>query len=84
MLALTVAYDGSEFAGSQLQSGERSVQGELSEALGRLGRGKIRTTFAGRTDRGVHAAGQVVSIPDVWPEREPEMIRRSVNAFLPG
>ena len=83
MLALTIAYDGGAFAGSQLQSGQRSVQGELLQALSRLGQPDLRTTFAGRTDRGVHAVGQVVSLPDPWPDRQPEMVRRSINAFLP-
>ncbi len=83
MLALTLSYDGTAFAGSQLQSGQRSVQGELLQALAKLGQPEIRTTFAGRTDRGVHAVGQVVSLPDPWPGRPPEMVRRSINAFLP-
>ncbi len=83
MLALTLSYDGTGFAGSQLQSGQRSVQGELLRALGELGQPDLRTTFAGRTDRGVHAVGQVVSLPDPWPERQLEMVRRSINAFLP-
>lgn len=83
MLALTLSYDGSGFAGSQLQSGQRSVQGELLQALERLGQPDLRTTFAGRTDRGVHAVGQVVSLSDPWPQRQLEMIRRSINAFLP-
>ena len=82
-LALTVAYDGTRFAGSQVQPGQRSVQGELEAALGRLGRADGRTVFAGRTDRGVHAAGQVVSLPDAWPGREPERLRRAINAHLP-
>ena len=83
MLALTLAYDGTAFAGSQVQPGQRSVQGELAGALGRLGHPATRTTFAGRTDRGVHALGQVVSLADLWPERPAELVRRSINAFLP-
>lgn len=83
MLALTLAYDGTAFAGSQLQTGQRSVQGELLRVLGALGQPDLRTTFAGRTDRGVHAAGQVVSLPDPWPARPEELVRRSINAFLP-
>ncbi len=83
MLALTLSYDGSGFAGSQLQSGQRSVQGELLQALAHLGQPSLRTTFSGRTDRGVHAVGQVVSLSDPWPDRQPEMVRRSINAFLP-
>ena len=83
MLALTLAYDGSGFAGSQIQPGQRSVQGELVAALGRIGQPDLRTTFAGRTDRGVHAAGQVVSIADRWPAMDPERIRRAINSRVP-
>ena len=82
MLAVTLAYDGTNFAGSQVQPGQRSVQGELIGALGRLGQPDVRTTFAGRTDRGVHAVGQVVSLADLWPGRPVELVRKSLNAFL--
>lgn len=59
---LTLSYDGTAFAGSQIQPGQRTVQGELESALQRLGGGDGGTTFAGRTDRGVHAFGQVVAV----------------------
>ena len=64
---LTIEYDGSRFAGWARQPDERTVQGELERALHRvLGeRGHdglpLRLTVAGRTDRGVHAWGQVAS-----------------------
>src|ERR1700722_4586176 len=64
---LTLQYDGSEFAGWALQPRLRTVQGELERALrtvlGERGHdgGPLRLTVAGRTDRGVHAWGQVVS-----------------------
>ncbi|MCX8172889.1 MAG: tRNA pseudouridine(38-40) synthase TruA, partial [Archaeoglobaceae archaeon] len=58
--AIKVAYFGDNFFGSQYQPGLRTVAGEISNALKKFG---INTTlaFAGRTDRGVHALGQVVS-----------------------
>ncbi|HMD51441.1 MAG TPA: tRNA pseudouridine(38-40) synthase TruA [Solirubrobacteraceae bacterium] len=64
---LTLEYDGSGFAGWARQPGERSVQGELEAALQKvlgerdLAGGPLRLSVAGRTDRGVHAWGQVAS-----------------------
>ena len=60
-LKLTIEYDGTDFAGFQRQTGQRSVQAVLEEALGTHLREEITVVAAGRTDAGVHAAGQVVS-----------------------
>lgn len=57
--ALTIAYLGGGFAGWQVQPNARTVQGELQRALERLAGRAVRVTGAGRTDAGVHAAGQV-------------------------
>lgn len=77
---LTVEYDGTDFAGWQVQPAERTVQGELKRALSTVLREDVRVTGAGRTDAGVHALGQVVSLEtgaDVGG------LLRSVNAVLP-
>ncbi|MGH7051887.1 MAG: tRNA pseudouridine(38-40) synthase TruA, partial [Acetobacteraceae bacterium] len=60
--ALLMEYDGAPFRGWQRQAGIVSVQQALEEAALCLKRGKVSTTVAGRTDAGVHAAGQVVSL----------------------
>ncbi len=63
-----VEYDGTAFAGFQVQPGARTVQGELEAALGRLSGGdRVRVDGAGRTDAGVHATGQVIAF--TWPGR---------------
>jgi tRNA pseudouridine38-40 synthase len=76
-------YDGRDFYGWQTQSDRRTVQGELSALLGRLcGASSPTVTAAGRTDRGVHATGQVASalIPGRFDERE---LLRALNALAP-
>ena len=81
-MGLVLHYDGSRFFGWQLQKQERTVQGELEAAVERL-TGKRRTVLgSGRTDRGVHATGQVaaVDVPSRWTASE---FRRAANAVLP-
>ncbi|MGN6250228.1 MAG: tRNA pseudouridine(38-40) synthase TruA, partial [Marmoricola sp.] len=61
---LDVSYDGTDFSGWAAQPGLRTVEGELSAALGTLLRATepVRLVVAGRTDAGVHARGQVVHL----------------------
>ncbi len=69
---LILEYDGSHFHGWQVQPGLRTVQGELEAAIATLTGEKVRVNCAGRTDRGVHALGQVVNfqLQESWsPER---------------
>src|SRR5690242_21330816 len=82
-LALIVSYDGLRFAGAQAQPGQRTVQGELDAALARLAGGPIGIVLAGRTDRGVHAAGQVVSCDDPRPDWPLDRLRPAHDAPVP-
>jgi tRNA pseudouridine38-40 synthase len=74
---LTLEYDGGPFAGWAAQPGQRTIAGELERALRTVLRTDVSLTVAGRTDRGVHALGQVVSYEGPVPGL------RSVNALLP-
>ncbi len=58
---LTLAYDGSDFRGWQVQPGQQTIQGELQSALGRVTGESPLPQGSGRTDGGVHALGQVAS-----------------------
>src|SRR3954469_15139965 len=58
---ITLAYDGTDFAGWQWQPEKRTVQDELEAALERITQARPKCFASGRTDAGVHALGQVVS-----------------------
>ncbi len=82
-MKLTLHYDGAGFFGWQTQPDTRTVQAELESALERLTQVRASVIAAGRTDRGVHATGQVVGavVPARW---EPAELRRALNAVLPA
>jgi len=82
-LALLLEYDGSPpLAGSQLQKNAPSVQGELETAVQRLTGERSRLSFAGRTDAGVHALGQVASFKTA-SRLKTHIFVRGLNALLP-
>ena len=75
---LDLEYDGTDFAGWSVQPGLRTVQSEVERALATLMRGEVSLTVAGRTDRGVHARGQVASYEGAPVDT------RALNAVLPS
>ncbi len=79
---IDLGYDGTDFWGSQRQPGRRTVQGELEAALAALTGQAAPVTLAGRTDRGVHAVGQVASVAVRW-RRSPRELARGLDALTP-
>jgi len=79
-----VEYDGTDFAGFQVNPGKRTVQGVLEDALVRLGDGEHRRVDgAGRTDAGVHATGQVIAFS--WDgSQTPAELGTALEALLPA
>lgn len=79
-----VEYDGAAYSGFQrLAGGAPTVQGTLESALSRLAQQPVRIVGAGRTDAGVHAAGQVIAFDLAW-RHGTEALLRAMNAHLPG
>jgi len=76
---ITLGYDGTDFFGSQSQVQGRTVQSELEQAVRTITGTDVRMALAGRTDRGVHAVGQVASGEIPW-RGSPDDLRTSLNA----
>jgi tRNA pseudouridine38-40 synthase len=81
-IKLTIAYDGTDFHGWQMQANKPTVQGEMVSALRRLTQEHIQLHATGRTDAGVHALGQVGSFR-TQSALAPLEFQRALNALLP-
>src|SRR5215470_15050052 len=79
---LTIAYDGTDFHGWQMQTNEPTIQGEIVNVLQRLTQEKTFVYAAGRTDAGVHALGQVASF-HTHSVLSAQEFQRAMNALLP-
>src|ERR1700730_77554 len=79
---LTIAYDGTDFHGSQTQSPKPTIQGEIVNVLRRITQENVQLHAAGRTDAGVHAFGQVGSFRTQSALSAGEF-QRALNALLP-
>ena len=79
---LTIQYDGTEYAGWQIQENAKTIQGIISESIKTILREEINLIGSGRTDSGVHSIGQVANFRcenkiDVYS------FQHSINAVLP-
>lgn len=80
---MTLSYDGTSFAGWQIQEKDRTVQGVLEQALAGLEKRLVRVTAAGRTDSGVHAVGQVVHFDTAIDSMAADRFAPALNGLLP-
>lgn len=80
---LTLAYDGTDYHGWQVQPGHATIQGELSAAIERITGERVLPQGSGRTDAGVHARAQVASFELSVPI-PPENLLRALNRKLPA
>lgn len=81
-LKMTLAYDGIDFAGFQRQPRQRTVQGTLEKTIQRITGEEVQIIGAGRTDAGVHAAGQVIHFTTQNPMPR-DRWQRALNLSLP-
>ncbi|MBN8237395.1 tRNA pseudouridine(38-40) synthase TruA [Halobacillus kuroshimensis] len=82
-IRMTIAYDGSGYAGYQVQPNGGTIQEELEKALKKIHKGKtVKVTASGRTDARVHAVGQVIHF-DTPLEIPVSNWRRALNSMLP-
>ena len=82
-LKFVVEYNGGDFFGWQKQNGKRTVQGELEHAFFELCKEEVEFAGSGRTDRGVHALGQVASVRCCCPIPL-KNIKQALNNLLPS
>ena len=81
-IALKISYDGTDYAGWQVQKNAPTVQEKLNEAVFALTGERVSVTGSGRTDAGVHAAGQVAHF-ETESALPPEIYAPALNVFLP-
>jgi len=80
-IRLEIEYDGTAYAGWQMQANAKSIQGEITEAVRRVTGKDVKLIGAGRTDAGVHALGQVASFI-IDHDLPPEKYRPALNHHL--
>ena len=79
---IILAYDGTDYSGSQRQATACTVQSELEKALCRLGWLGKSVFLAGRTDSGVHASGQIATFDLLWKHNSIDLVK-ALNCHLP-
>jgi tRNA pseudouridine38-40 synthase len=80
--AFEISYDGTRYAGWQIQDNAETVQGIIENKLAIILKKGVRITYAGRTDAGVHAIGQVIAF-DTQSGMMGDQFKKALNALLP-
>jgi tRNA pseudouridine38-40 synthase len=80
---ITVSYDGTDYAGWQLQPNHVTVQQQLETAIRNISGETTKVHGSGRTDQGVHARKQVAHF-DLHKTPAPQSLKKGLNALLPG
>ena len=83
-IKLTIEYDGTDYYGWQIQRRKSTVQGEITKALERILKEKVRLVGAARTDSGVHAVSQVASFKTRNEKLTTDSLRKALNSLLPS
>lgn len=81
-IKIIVEYEGTAYSGWQIQNEQRTIQGELTEAIYRVTGERVSLTGAGRTDAGVHALGQTANFR-IDHQLEAARFRDAINYYLP-
>jgi tRNA pseudouridine38-40 synthase len=81
-VSLDVSYDGTSYSGWQIQNNALTIQGVIEAGLATVVKEKVRITYAGRTDAGVHALGQVIAFK-TDTSMTGEQFKYALNALLP-
>ena len=82
-IKLTIEYDGTHYHGWQIQPNATTIQEVIQNALAKITQAETQVFGAGRTDTGVHAAGQVANF-HTRAQMSPVAIQKALNALLPG
>jgi len=80
---ITVSYDGTDYAGWQIQPNGLTIQEQLEKAVGKIAGEKVKIHGSGRTDHGVHARKQVAHF-DLQSKFRVQGLVKAMNALLPG
>ena len=83
-IKLTIEYDGTDYFGWQIQKGKPTIEGEITKALRRILREKVKVVGAARTDSGVHAFSQVANFKTRNEKLTTDNLNKALNSLLPS